>query len=111
MIWGPDTKLHAQFKVLRMPSIEIQIRNWELEVLFSKFHRRTNLLVLLFSNCGSKKQNYILRHSKLGMLRLPNTDTKQTFCVLNVKQFLVRICMGSSHGMPNLEILTMQFCF
>jgi hypothetical protein len=39
-----------KFKILRKPPIQVLAKNRVMKVLFSEFHRRTNLLALLFRN-------------------------------------------------------------
>jgi hypothetical protein len=45
-----------EFWVLREPPIQIPTQNREMNVLFNKFHRRINLVALLFSNSGSRNK-------------------------------------------------------
>jgi hypothetical protein len=39
-----------------VPPMQISTQNWGMKVLFSKFHRRINLMVLFFSNLGSRNK-------------------------------------------------------
>jgi hypothetical protein len=59
-----------EFWVLRVPPIQIPTQNGEMKVLFHKFHRRINLVVLLFSNSGSRNKTTHLEFRNLKILRV-----------------------------------------
>jgi hypothetical protein len=54
----------------KVPSIQIPTQNEEMKVLVNKFHRRINLVALLFSNSGSRNKTTKSEFRNLKILRV-----------------------------------------
>jgi hypothetical protein len=73
---------------------KFRLRTWEIKVLLSKFHCRTNLMALLFSNLGFRNQ--MMRRLKFRILRhkiyICHMYTKSNYERLNL-EFYESVCL------------------